>query len=185
MQTYDLMELKQACKMLFKTRCFGVNYGCISAKINSDSFLISQKDLILNEPKDEDFCMLMSNKDLRWEQASEDAQIHFDIYSHHSEAKFVAFSRSPNLLAYMEGKDVLDFKNIYRKYTEEEVQIYKVEQRQDYILKLKNTAHLHFKKRLLIIEGIGAYSYARSLDELVFALSELEYLSLVKLLRAK
>ena len=80
-------QLSKLALSMFRKDFFGIYHGSISAKTESNRFIINTKEAIFDAIDHNNLIELYFKKDYRWNQASIDANIHFSIYSQISDAK--------------------------------------------------------------------------------------------------
>ena len=73
-------RLSSLALSMFRKDFFGIYHGSISAKTESNRFLINAKEAIFDALDDMSLIELYFKKDYRWNQASIDAKIHHAIY---------------------------------------------------------------------------------------------------------
>jgi len=111
-------QLSNLALSMFRKDFFGIYHGSISAKTESNRFLINKKEAIFDAISEKSLIELYFKIDYRWKQASIDANIHYSIYSQISDAKFISFTMPPFTTAYslehniISPKDYFGFKEI-------------------------------------------------------------------------
>ena len=93
-------QLSSLALSMFRKDFFGIFHGSLSAKTESNRFLINTKEAVFDAISRTSLIELYYKKDYRWNQASIDSNIHFSIYSQISEAKFISFTMPPFTTAY-------------------------------------------------------------------------------------
>ncbi len=93
-------KLSTLALSMFRKDFFGIYHGSISAKTESNRFLINTKEAVFDALDENSLIELYFKKDYRWNQASIDSKIHFSIYSQISDAKFISFTMPPFTTAY-------------------------------------------------------------------------------------
>ncbi|HIC12629.1 MAG TPA: hypothetical protein EYO75_04540, partial [Sulfurimonas sp.] len=70
-------KLSTLALSMFRKDFFGIYHGSISAKTESNRFIINTKEAIFDALDETSLIELYFKKDYRWKQASIDAKIHF------------------------------------------------------------------------------------------------------------
>ncbi len=162
---------------MFRKDFFGIYHGSISAKTESNRFLINTKEAVFDALNEDSLIELYFKKDYRWNQASMDSKIHFSIYSQISDAKFVSFTMPPFTTAYslehtlIVPKDYFGFKELGS------VEIVDPKQFEDWYDRAQSEIAYYFqtkKTNMMVIRGYGVYSYNRDLHEMAKKLAVLE-----------
>ena len=162
---------------MFRKDFFGIYHGSISAKTETNRFIINTKDAIFDALSNDSLIELYFKKDYRWNQASIDSKIHFSIYSQISDAKFVSFTMPPFTTAYslehtlIVPKDYFGFKELGS------VEIVDPKQFEDWYERAQSEIAYYFqtkKTNMMVIRGYGVYSFNRDLHEMAKKLAVLE-----------
>ncbi|MDY0233077.1 MAG: class II aldolase and adducin N-terminal domain-containing protein [Sulfurimonas sp.] len=162
---------------MFRKDFFGIYHGSISAKTETNRFIINTKDAIFDALSSDSLIELYFKKDYRWNQASIDSKIHFSIYSQISDAKFVSFTMPPFTTAYslehtlIVPKDYFGFKELGS------VEIVDPKQFEDWYERAQSEIAYYFqtkKTNMMVIRGYGVYSFNRDLHEMAKKLAVLE-----------
>jgi len=162
---------------MFRKDFFGIYHGSISAKTETNRFIINTKDAIFDALNNDSLIELYFKKDYRWNQASIDSKIHFSIYSQISDAKFVSFTMPPFTTAYslehtlIVPKDYFGFKELGS------VEIVDPKQFEDWYERAQSEIAYYFqtkKTNIMVIRGYGVYSFNRDLHEMAKKLAVLE-----------
>jgi len=170
-------QLSALSLSMFRKDFFGIYHGSISAKTESNRFLINTKDAVFDDLGEDSLTELYFKKDYRWKHASIDSNIHFSIYSQITDAKFVAFTMPPYTTAYslehnmIIPKDYFGFKEIGS------IEIIDPKQFEDWYDRAQSEIAYYFQTKktdIMIIRGYGVYSYNRDLHEIAKKLSILE-----------
>lgn len=170
-------QLSSLALSMFRKDFFGLYHGSISAKTESNRFLINTKEAVFDALDENSLIELYFKKDYRWHQASMDSTIHHNIYSQISDAKFITFSMPPFTTAYsiqhtiVEPKDYFGYKNLGT------LEIYDPKQLDDWYDRAQSEIAYylqHNKTDIMIIKGYGIYSYNRDIHEMAKKLAILE-----------
>ncbi|MDD2448982.1 MAG: class II aldolase and adducin N-terminal domain-containing protein [Sulfurimonas sp.] len=162
---------------MFRKDFFGIYHGSISAKTETNRFIINTKDAIFDALNNDSLIELYFKKDYRWNQASIDSKIHFSIYSQISDAKFVSFTMPPFTTAYslehssIVPKDYFGFKELGS------VEIVDPKQFEDWYERAQSEIAYYFqtkKTNMMVIRGYGVYSFNRDIHEMAKKLAILE-----------
>jgi L-fuculose-phosphate aldolase len=164
---------KEILNLLIMKEMFHIYQTSFSIRTENDKFLINKKDALFL--KDEFFTEVHYKKDLSWNMASDDVNIHSFIYQKISTAKCIAHIFPINLVTYslyhrqfkpidFYGETIVGNNKIFliedTKYAKEEI---------ENIIK-KNIIN----NDILIISGYGAYIFDRDEKELAKKASVLE-----------
>ncbi len=172
-----LEELSRICLSLFRKNFFGVYHGVISAKLNSNKFLINKKSAIFDEIDENSFLTLYSNKDYRWKDASIDSDIHLNIYKNIHEAKFIIFTMPPYTTSYSLEHNKIIPKDYFGNREFNSLKVYDPKNFEDWYERADIEIYRYLKENrvsLMPIRGYGVYAYGRDLNALVKRLSILE-----------
>jgi len=170
-------KLSTLALSMFRKDFFGIYHGSISAKTESNRFLINTKEAVFDALDDLSLIELYFKKDYRWNQASIDANIHFSIYSQISEAKFVCFSMPQFTTAYslqhssITPKDYFGYKEIGS------LQVIDPKKFEDWYDRAYSEIPYYFqtnKTNIMVIKGYGVYAYSRDIHEMAKKLAILE-----------
>lgn len=162
---------------MFRKDFFGIYHGSISAKTETNRFIINTKEAVFDALGESSLIELYFKKDYRWNQASMDARIHFSIYSQISDAKFVSFTMPPFTTAYslehslIVPKDYFGFKELGS------VEIVDPKQFEDWYERAQSEIAYYFqtkKTNIMVIRGYGVYSFNRDIHEMAKKLAILE-----------
>jgi len=162
-------ELIELSLSMFRKNFFGIFHGSISAKIESEKFMINTKEAIFDEMEEEDFITLYFREDYRYKSASIDSYIHKKIYQEISDAKYVCYSMPPFIMAYAFENEIFKPKDYfgYKKYNN--LKIYNPKNFEDWYQRAPSEIATYLKQEtdIMIIKGYGIYTYSRDLKELV------------------
>lgn len=170
-------QLSSLALSMFRKDFFGIYHGSISAKTDTSRFIINTKEAIFDDIDDKSLIELYFKKDYRWKQASTDADIHQNIYSQISEAKFICFSMPQFTTAYSLEHNVIIPRD-YFGYTEiGSIDIVDPKQFEDWYDRAQSEIILYFqtkKTNIMVIRGYGVYAYSRDMHEMAKKLAILE-----------
>jgi L-fuculose-phosphate aldolase len=170
-------DLSTLALSLFRKDFFGIYHGSISAKTESNQFLVNSKETIFDAIDEHDLVELYFNKDYRWKEASIDADIHMGIYKQISDAKYVSFTMAPFTTAYalhhsmIIPQDYFGFKDLGA------IPIYNPKQFEDWYDRAASEIPHYFisnHTNIIVIRGYGVYTYNRNLHEMAKQLAILE-----------
>lgn len=180
-------QLTDLSLTMFRKNFFGIYHGAISAKLDTESFVINTRDAIFDEMSSKSFCELNLNKqDYRWNIASIEAFVHSTIYSNIHEAKFIAFGMPIYTTAYTLVHDRIKFEDYFGATTFGTLEIYNPGDFKTWYDRNSLEITRYLKESVhntMIIKGIGTYIYDRDLTELVKKVAILE--NSVRLLSTK
>ncbi len=162
---------------MFRKDFFGIYHGSISAKTESNRFIINTKEAVFDALNDNSLLELYFKKDYRWNQASIDSNIHFSIYSQISDAKFVSFTMPPFTTAYSLEHNVITPKDYFGFKELGSIEIIDPKQFDDWYDRAQSEIAYYFqmkKTNIMVIRGYGVYSYNRDLHEMAKKLAILE-----------
>jgi len=170
-------KLSTLALSMFRKDFFGIYHGSISAKTESNRFIINTKEAIFDAIDETRLIELYFKKDYRWNQASIDANIHFSIYSQISEAKFVCFSMPQFTTAYSLKHDIIIPKDYFGHKELGEVHIVDPKNFEDWYDRAYSEIAYYFqtqKTNIMVIRGYGVYAYNRDMHEMAKKLAVLE-----------
>jgi len=162
---------------MFRKDFFGIYHGSISAKTESNRFIINTKEAIFDDISDDNLIELYFKKDYRWRHASIDSNIHFNIYSQISDAKFVTFTMPPFTTAYSLENNIIIPKDYFGFKEIGSIEIIDPKQFEDWYDRAQSEIAYYFQTKktdIMIIKGYGVYSYNRDLHTIAKKLSILE-----------
>ena len=170
-------QLSSLALSMFRKDFFGIYHGSLSAKTDTSRFIINTKEAVFDDIDENNLIELYFKKDYRWKQASIDADIHQNIYSHISEAKFACFSMPQFTTAYSLEHNMIIPKD-YFGYTEiGSIEIVDPKQFEDWYDRAQSEIVLYFqtkKTNIMVIRGYGVYAYSRDMHEMAKKLAILE-----------
>ncbi len=178
----DFDSLKKICGMLFEKDFFGVSFGSISQRINEESFMINKENAILRHVNENDFCKLVANESIRWNEASYDSYIHYAIYKTIKEAKFIIHSFSPYIAAYCYQSSYLNISKMSKEGIKSDVlRVFDTGVTDDE--QLQNQIPTYFvntNQNIVLTRKSGTWSYGKDLNEACENLYHLEHLCKIK-----
>lgn len=170
-------KLSTLALSMFRKDFFGIYHGSISAKTESNRFIINTKEAVFDAIDETNLIELYFKKDYRWNQASIDSKIHFSIYSQISEAKFVCFSMPPFTTAYSLTHNLIAPKDYFGHKEIGSIEIFDPKQFDDWYDRAESKIAHYFqtqKTNIIVIRGYGVYAYNRDLHEMAKQLAVLE-----------
>ena len=170
-------KLSTLALSMFRKDFFGIFHGSISAKTESNRFLINTKEAVFDAIDEGSLIELYFKKDYRWNQASIDSNIHFSIYSQISDAKFVCFSMPPFTTAYSLEHNVITPKDYFGYKEIGSIDILDPKQFEDWYDRAQSEIAYYFqtkKTNIMVIRGYGVYAFNRDLHEMAKQLAILE-----------
>jgi len=162
---------------MFRKDFFGIYHGSISAKTESNRFVINTKEAVFDALDKNSLIELYFKKDYRWNQASIDAKIHLSIYTQISEAKFVCFSMPQFSVAYSLEHNVIIPKDFFGHQELGSIEIIDPKEFDNWYDRADSEiAHyLQTKKtNIMVIRGYGVYAYSRDIHAMAKKLAILE-----------
>jgi len=162
---------------LFRKDFFGIYHGSLSAKTESSRFLINTRDAVFDTLDEHSLIELYFKKDYRWNQASIDANIHHNIYTQISEAKFISFSMPPLTSAYALKHNVIIPKDYFGYKELGTIEIFDPKQFDDWYERAQSEIPYYFqtnKTNMMVIRGFGVYAYSRDIHDMAKKLAILE-----------
>ncbi|MEN8302871.1 MAG: class II aldolase and adducin N-terminal domain-containing protein [Campylobacterota bacterium] len=170
-------KLSTLALSMFRKDFFGIYHGSISAKTESNRFIINTKEAVFDAIDEKNLIELYFKKDYRWNQASIDSKIHFSIYSQISEAKFVCFSMPPFTTAYSLKHNIIAPQDYFGYKEIGSIEIFDPKQFDDWYDRAESEISYYFqtkKTNIMVIRGYGVYTYSRDLHEMAKQLAVLE-----------
>ncbi|MBA1437775.1 MAG: class II aldolase/adducin family protein [Epsilonproteobacteria bacterium] len=162
---------------MFRKDFFGIYHGSISAKTDSGRFLINTKEAVFDALDEHALIELYFKKDYRWNQASIDANIHYNIYSQITEAKFISFTMPPFTTAYSLNHNIIDPKDYFGHNDLGSIEIYDPKNFDDWYDRASSEITTYFqthKTNIIVIRGYGVYAFSRDVHEMARKLAILE-----------
>ncbi len=170
-------KLSTLALSMFRKDFFGIYHGSISAKTESNRFLINTKEAVFDALDENSLIELYFKKDYRWNQASIDSKIHFSIYSQISDAKFISFTMPPFTTAYSIEHNIIIPKDFFGYKEFGSIEIFDPKQFEDWYERAQSEIAYYFqtnKTDIIIIKGYGVYAFNRDLHDMARKLSILE-----------
>ncbi len=170
-------ELSDLSHSMFQNDFFGLYHGSMSAKTDSNRFIINKKEAIFHTMSHNDLLELGHNKDYRWREASIDTPIHAQIYSHISDAKFISFSMPPFTTAYSFNHLVVIPQDYFGQKEFKRIGIYDPKNFDDWYDRASSVIPQYFIKNetsVMVIKGYGVYAFSRDLHSMTRKLAILE-----------
>jgi len=170
-------QLSSFALSMFRKDFYGIYHGALSAKTENNRFLINTNESIFDNIKEEDLLELYFSKDYRWNDASQDVDIHKGIYEHITDAKFITFSMPPFTTAYALEHNIIDPKDFFGHQELGQIAIYDPKNFDDWYHRAASEIPHYFHTHdtnLMVIRGYGVYSYNRNLHEMAKQLAILE-----------
>jgi len=176
-QKHLLGDLKHVSLSMFRKDFIGIFHGSISARVEQNKFLINKKNTIFDDVSDEDFISLRSNRDYRWKEASQDADIHLNIYQNINEAKYICYAMPPFLTAYSLNHESIVPKDYFGSMKFGSIPIYDPKQFEDWYERADIEIYRYLKEakiNIIVIKGYGLYTYDRDITQLAKTIALLE-----------
>jgi len=170
-------KLSSLALSMFRKDFFGIYHGSISAKTESNRFLINTQEAIFDAIDENNLIELYYKKDYRWNQASIDANIHHSIYSQISEAKFICFTMPPFTTAYSLEHNIIAPKDYFGHKEIGSIEIIDPKHFDDWYDRAKSEIAYYFqtkKTNIMVIRGYGVYAYSRDIHDMAKKLAILE-----------
>ena len=170
-------QLSDLALSMFRKDFFGIYHGSISAKTESNRFLINKKEAIFDGINEKSLIELYFKIDYRWKQASIDANIHYSIYSQISDAKFISFTMPPFTTAYSLEHNIISPKDYFGFKEIGSIEIVDPKQFDDWYDRAQSEIAYYFQTKktdIMVIRGYGVYSYNRDLHGMAKKLAILE-----------
>ncbi|HIP14310.1 MAG TPA: hypothetical protein EYG74_02335 [Sulfurimonas autotrophica] len=170
-------QLSALSLSMFRKDFFGIYHGSLSAKTDTNRFIINTKEAVFDNIDEKNLIELSFKKDYRWKQASIDANIHHSIYSNISQAKFICFSMPQFTTAYSLEHNMIIPKDYFGYKEIGFVEIVDPKQFEDWYDRAQSEIILYFqtkKTNLMVIRGYGVYAYSRDIHEMAKKLAILE-----------
>jgi L-fuculose-phosphate aldolase len=164
-------DIKNISLAMFRKDYMGIFHGSISSKIEENQFLINKKHAIFDDLKEEHLIKLYFHKDYRWKDASLDASIHMSIYDNIHEAKYIAYTMPPTVMAWCEYNDYIKPIDYFGQSLLglEGIKIYSPKEFSDWYDRSPVEITNYLKKNktdIVVIKGYGIYAYDRDIYEL-------------------
>jgi len=170
-------KLSTLALSMFRKDFFGIYHGSLSAKTESNRFLINTQDAVFDALDSNKLIELYFKKDYRWNQASIDAKIHYSIYSQISEAKFISFTMPPFTTAYSLDHNIIVPKDYFGDQEIGSLEIIDPRQFDDWYDRAQSEIAYYFqtkKSNIMVIRGYGIYAFNRDIHDMAKQLAILE-----------
>jgi len=170
-------QLSTLALSMFRKDFFGIYHGSLSAKVESNRFIINTQEAIFDALDSSSLIELYFKKDYRWNQASIDSNIHYNIYSQISEAKFISFTMPPFTTAYSITHNIITPKDYFGFKELGSIEIIDPGQFEDWYERAQSTITHYFQSKktdLMVIRGYGVYSFNRDIHQMAKKLAVLE-----------
>jgi len=170
-------QLSSFALSMFRKDFYGIYHGALSAKTESNRFIINTKEAIFDAIDEDDMLELYFAKDYRWNDASVDAGIHKGIYKQITDAKFITFSMPPFTTAYSIDHNLITPKDFFGNQELGQITIYDPKNFDDWYDRASSEIPQYFlshKTNIMVIRGYGVYAYNRNLHEMAKQLAILE-----------
>jgi len=170
-------QLSTLALSMFRKDFFGIYHGSLSAKTESNRFIINTKEAVFDALDKDSLIELYFKKDYRWNQASIDSNIHFNIYSQISDAKFASFTMPPFTTAYSLEHNMITPKDYFGFKELGSIDIIDPKQFEDWYDRAQSEIAYYFqtqKTNIMVIRGYGVYAFNRDIHEMAKKLAILE-----------
>lgn len=170
-------QLASLALSMFRKDFFGIYHGSISAKTETNRFVINTKEAVFDALNTQNLIELYYKKDYRWNQASMDAKIHYSIYSQITEAKYICFTMPPFTTAYSLDHNVIAPKDYFGYKELGSIEIFDPREFDDWYDRAQSEITYYFqtqKTNIVVIKGYGVYAFNRDLHEMAKKLAILE-----------
>ncbi|MBS4069390.1 MAG: class II aldolase and adducin N-terminal domain-containing protein [Sulfurimonas sp.] len=170
-------KLSALALSMFRKDFFGIYHGSISAKTESNRFIINTKEAIFDALNENSLIELYFKKDYRWNQASIDAKIHHSIYSQISDAKFICFSMPPFTTAYSLNHNIITPKDYFGYKEIGSIEIVDPKHFEDWYERASSEIAYYFQSHrtdIIVIRGYGIYTFNRDIHEMAKKIAILE-----------
>jgi L-fuculose-phosphate aldolase len=174
---YLKQTLSSLALSMFRKDFFGIYHGSLSAKTETNRFIINTKEAVFDALDEENLIELYFKKDYRWNQASIDASIHHSIYSQISEAKFICFSMPPFTTAYSLEHNIIVPKDYFGFKEIGSIEIFDPKKFENWYDRAESEIAYYLqtnKTNIMVIRGYGVYAYSRDIHDMAKRLSILE-----------
>jgi L-fuculose-phosphate aldolase len=163
-------QIKDVCLAMFRKDFVGIFHGSISKKLEFNKFVINKKDAIFDDIDKNSLIELYFHKDYRWNDASIDAEIHLNIYQNIHEAKYIAYTMPPYVMAYSLKHNKIIPQDYFGQKLFGEIDIYDPLDYNDWYERADTEIFRYLKeskKSIIVIKGYGVYAYDRDIFQLV------------------
>ncbi len=170
-------KLETLSLSMFRKDFFGLYHGSISAKTETSRFLINTQEAVFDALDEFSLIELYYKQDYRWKQASIDAPIHKEIYTHFLEAKFVCFCMPPFTTAYSLQHNIITPKDFFGHNELGSLEIYDPKGFDNWYERAQSEIPQYFAKHktnIMVIRGYGIFIYSRDIHEIAKKVAILE-----------
>ena len=174
---YMKQKLSTFALSMFRKDFFGIYHGSLSAKLESNLFVVNTKEAIFDDINEKQLIELHFNKDYRWNEASIDADIHMRIYSQITDAKFISYTMAPFTTSYSLYHNIIIPQDYFGHQELGQITIFDPRQFDDWYDRASSEISHYFlthDTNLMVIRGYGIYAYHRDLHEMAKQLAILE-----------
>jgi len=170
-------QLSSLALSMFRKDFFGIYHGSLSAKLESNLFVINTRDAIFDSFDSQSMIELYYNKDYRWNDASIDADIHLNIYKQISEAKFITYSMPPFTTAYTLNADYIVPRDYFGFKELGTIKVHDPKKFDGWYDRASTEIPFYLMSQqtdIIVIRGYGIYAYNRDLHRMAKRLAILE-----------
>lgn len=170
-------KLSTLALSMFRKDFFGIYHGSMSAKTESNRFVINTKEAVFDAIDKNSLIELYFKKDYRWNQASIDANIHHSIYSQISDAKFICFSMPPFTTAYSLNHSMIIPKDYFGYKELGTINIVDPKHFDDWYDRAQSEIAYYFQSQktdIMVIRGYGVYTFNRDIHQMAKKIAILE-----------
>jgi len=170
-------KLSTLALSMFRKDFFGIYHGSLSAKTESNRFIINTKEAVFDAIDNDNLIELYFKKDYRWNQASIDATIHHSIYSQMSDAKFICFSMPPFTTAYSLEHNIITPRDYFGYKEIGSIEIVDPKQFDNWYERASSEIAYYLQSKrtdIMVIRGYGVYTFNRDIHEMAKKISILE-----------
>jgi len=171
-------QIRHISSVMFRQNLFGIYHGSISARIDTDTFLINTKDAIFDNIDDRSLMILSHTLvDNRWDLASIDAHTHAEIYRQIPHAKYIIYSMAPNATAYSLRHDTFTPLDFFGDKFIGDIDIYDPGDFSDWYDRAPHEITSCFAKYgqdTILVRGYGLFAYGRNLVQIAHKVAILE-----------
>ncbi len=173
-----VQNLSNVAHSLCQSGLLGVFYGSISAKLDTNSFIINRKGALLDKMNEDSFIMLHDKEDYRWQEASLDSFIHANIYRNFLESRFVVYSHAPYATSYsLKHKTLIPIDYLGYKILGKSNEILDSREYETLYERAETDIVRYFKTHktnFVLLKGCGIYSYGRDLETTIKLIAVVE-----------
>lgn len=170
-------DISSVSLSMFRKNFLGIFHGSISARIEQNKIMINRSDAIFDRLDDDGLIELCSKKDYRWNEASLDADIHFNIYKNISEAKYICYAMPPFITAYTLSHDIVIPRDYFGSQRFGNREVYDIKNFEDWYERADVEIPRYLKENktnTMVIRGYGVYTYDRDIHEIAKTVAVLE-----------